>query len=104
MVTASPHDAIPLSLSTIFGAACASTLIASRRTHPIRTHRPLVDMGALLLLAPVGLTGEPGCTALAGGPLSLGRTSACVHIPNHGHGSARIDPAAATCCTVRQAW
>ena len=35
----------------------ASTLLHSRKRHAIRAHRPLIELGTLLLLAPAVLAG-----------------------------------------------
>jgi len=51
-----PKHAIPLSNITVFGGACANTLLNARKRHP-QANRPLVDWDLILVMEPLTIAG-----------------------------------------------
>ena len=52
----SPKHAIPLSNITVFGGACANTILNVRKRHPL-ADRPLVDWDLILVMEPLTIAG-----------------------------------------------
>lgn len=52
----SPKHAIPLSNITVFGGACANTILNVRKRHPL-VDRPLVDWDLILVMEPLTIAG-----------------------------------------------